>query len=75
MSVECKFCDLKILRSEYEEHQNDCGSRTDLCELCNQRVMLKDMDEHKQAKCRHMRSEYTKNSYAVRGMRFEEMTM
>lgn len=34
-----------------------CGSRTDFCELCNQRVMLRDMSEHKETKCGHLRAE------------------
>lgn len=55
--MECKYCELEIRRADYQDHVNGCGSRTDFCELCNQRVMLKDMDEHKQIKCGHMKSE------------------
>lgn len=70
--MECKFCELDILREEYVEHQNGCGSRTDFCEFCNQRVMLKDMAEHKQTKCGHMKSEYTMSSYDLRQRSFDE---
>ena len=52
--VECQYCDLEVLRGDYVEHQNDCGSRTDFCDFCNQRVMLKDLAEHKQTGCRLM---------------------
>lgn len=72
MRVECKYCELEIPRAEYTEHKNGCGSRTDFCELCNQRVMLKDMEEHKQAKCGHLKSEDAMSSYALRQMGFEE---
>ena len=33
------------------EHAEGCGSRTDFCELCNKRVMLKNMEEHRANKC------------------------
>ena len=57
MRIECKYCQLEIRRVDYLEHVDGCGSRTDFCEICNQRVMLRDMDEHKLAKCAHMKSE------------------
>ena len=34
-----------------------CGSRTEICEMCGQRVMLKDLDEHKMHKCASVRAE------------------
>ena len=55
--VECKYCELDIRRGDYQAHSNQCGSRTDFCELCNQRVMLRDMSEHKETKCGHLRAE------------------
>ena len=55
--MECKYCELDICRSDYPEHVEQCGSRTDFCDLCNQRVMLKDMSEHKAMKCGHMKAE------------------
>lgn len=50
--MECKYCELEILRKNYTEHIEGCGSRTDICELCSERVRLRDMYEHKQSKCR-----------------------
>lgn len=55
--VECKYCELDVKHKEYGDHVDACGSRTDYCELCGQRVMLKDMDEHKMAKCASVRAE------------------
>ncbi len=49
---ECKYCELDIARGVYDEHVEGCGSRTDFCELCNQRVMLRDMQEHLENKCK-----------------------
>lgn len=51
LKLECKYCDLEFRRIELSEHIEGCGSRTDHCELCNRRVMLKDMAEHKENKC------------------------
>ena len=31
---------------EFSQHELICGSRTDNCTHCNQRIMLKDMDKH-----------------------------
>ncbi len=45
--MECKYCELHVKRKDFHEHVDGCGSRTDPCELCNQRVMLKDTEEHK----------------------------
>ena len=55
--MECKYCELEVRRANYPDHVDQCGSRTDFCELCNQRVMLKDMSEHKAMKCGHMKAE------------------
>ena len=51
MKKECKYCELDIARDQYEEHTESCGSRTDFCELCNQRVLLRDMQDHLVNKC------------------------
>ena len=66
--VECKYCELDIRRSEYPEHVEQCGSRTDYCELCNQRVMLKEMSEHQAMKCGHMKAESALRRSELRGM-------
>ena len=49
--VECKYCELDVKAADYDTHIDACGSRTDYCDKCNVRVMLKDMEEHKLAKC------------------------
>ena len=55
--VICKYCQLEIRRGDHEDHIEGCGSRTDLCELCGQRVILRDMYEHQQNKCAHMKAD------------------
>ena len=42
---------------EYDGHIDTCGSRTDYCDKCNLRVMLKDMEEHKLTKCGDLKAE------------------
>ena len=49
--VECKYCELDIKFKDFETHLDSCGSRTDYCDRCNRRVMLKNMEEHKAMKC------------------------
>ena len=43
--------------ADYDVHIDACGSRTDYCEKCNIRVMLKDMEEHKLIKCGDLKAE------------------
>ena len=68
VKVECKYCELDIRRADYPEHTDQCGSRTDFCEQCNMRVMLKDMSEHKLTKCGHMKAESPLQRYQLEGM-------
>ena len=68
MKVECKYCELEVRRGDYPEHTEGCGSRTDFCELCNQRVMLKEMNEHKAMKCGHMKAESPLRRYELEQM-------
>lgn len=42
----CKFCELELPKTELEEHEDYCGSRTDKCIECGQLVMFKDKDMH-----------------------------
>ncbi|XP_060533214.1 TRAF-type zinc finger domain-containing protein 1-like isoform X2 [Cylas formicarius] len=37
----CKYCDLELPKSELDEHENYCGSRTDKCLECGELVMFK----------------------------------
>ena len=63
--MECKYCELDVKHKEYGDHVDACGSRTDYCELCGQRVMLKDMDEHKMAKCASVRAESPLDQHTI----------
>ena len=56
-SVECKYCELEVKAGDYDTHIDTCGSRTDFCDKCNIRVMLKDMEEHKLAKCGDLKAD------------------
>ena len=51
----CEFCELSYPAMNFEEHQAVCGSRTDKCDICGERVMLKVMESHVRA-CSHMMS-------------------
>ena len=37
--------------NEYNSHAYVCGSRTDICEVCQMRVMLRDMENHGKNQC------------------------
>ena len=49
--VECQYCELQIKAHDKLQHEDRCGSRTDVCEKCQQYVMLKMMKEHEEHYC------------------------
>ena len=49
--IGCEFCQLDVKAPEFEEHHAACGSRTDECERCRKRVMLRFMADHLEHEC------------------------
>lgn len=48
--IPCPYCNLPILLSEYEEHEQYCAEMKDECIYCNKEIRKKDKEEHEQ-KC------------------------
>jgi len=46
--VSCIYCELKLVVSEIEEHQQKCGDITEPCPQCKQRVMRRYLFDHPQ---------------------------
>lgn len=46
----------------FDEHQDECGSRTKLCEKCSKSVLLREYDVH-EATCEGMPSPATERAY------------
>ena len=44
--IECQYCSLLVDKSEIEEHEKMCGSRTVQCEICGQYVQTRLLDQH-----------------------------
>lgn len=44
--VTCKYCEISLPRERMEDHEEFCGSRTDLCEKCSKYVLIRDIQEH-----------------------------
>ena len=42
----CVYCECPLPAKEIKEHQDWCGSRTEECELCGQRVQFRHLDSH-----------------------------
>jgi len=49
--VDCEYCELQFKAMDLYQHQDSCGSRTDVCEKCQQYVMLKEMKSHLENMC------------------------
>ncbi|XP_043942516.1 XIAP-associated factor 1-like isoform X4 [Protopterus annectens] len=45
-TIPCEFCKMEVELRNFPEHQNYCGSRTDLCPLCQKRITYFDMEQH-----------------------------
>uniref|UniRef100_A0A3Q3WFE0 TRAFD1/XAF1 zinc finger domain-containing protein n=1 Tax=Mola mola TaxID=94237 RepID=A0A3Q3WFE0_MOLML len=43
---ECRFCELEVPWRQLDEHEQVCGSRTELCGDCGRYVTLRDQPEH-----------------------------
>ena len=46
VNIECQYCSLLVDRSEIEEHEKMCGSRTVQCEICGQYVQTRLLNQH-----------------------------
>ncbi|XP_029915479.1 TRAF-type zinc finger domain-containing protein 1 isoform X2 [Myripristis murdjan] len=44
--VPCQYCDLELVFSQAEEHEDYCGARTEPCPLCKCNVMLREIAVH-----------------------------
>jgi len=49
--VDCEYCELQVKAMDHYQHQDHCGSRTDVCDKCQQYVMLKEMKNHLENMC------------------------
>ena len=41
--LNCKFCDLQLPESQYDDHEAMCGARTTSCEYCNKKLLIKQL--------------------------------
>ncbi|EEB15868.1 conserved hypothetical protein [Pediculus humanus corporis] len=44
--VKCSICDIDVVVTEINEHEDYCGSRTEKCLSCEKYVMLKYKTQH-----------------------------
>lgn len=58
---QCCFCELEVAFDALQEHQDVCGSRTELCPNCSQYVMLKDQGRHDDSNCTYPAPRATNN--------------
>ena len=43
---ECMFCEMQLRFDELLQHQETCGNRTDICESCGTRILVKQKGVH-----------------------------
>lgn len=51
MPIQCSYCDLEYPKCDFKAHEQACGSRTEDCDKCQQKVMLCDMIRHELSGC------------------------
>jgi hypothetical protein len=42
----CSFCELCLSLSELAYHEGMCGARTEMCEYCNKKMLVKQLKPH-----------------------------
>ena len=50
--MNCKFCEIILPACDISEHQESCGSRTEECENCQRRILVKDFENHIASGCK-----------------------
>jgi len=53
LMVECEYCHLEFGAAVLDEHSNNCGTRTDVCDRCMHYVRLRDFRRHLDSGCTH----------------------
>jgi len=51
--IPCSICELELPMVEMAEHEQWCGSRTELCTMCERYIKLKDLDIHISTNCQY----------------------
>ena len=44
--VQCRYCEIDLKFTDFFEHENACGSKTEKCEKCGNYIMLRAADKH-----------------------------
>lgn len=44
--IGCQYCGMPFVYNELEEHEEICGSKTDICDICHQKFTRKTIAEH-----------------------------
>lgn len=49
--MNCQYCEITLPACDIEEHKESCGSRTEECENCKRRILVKDLEGHISSGC------------------------
>ena len=49
--VHCQYCEIDCPKDELDAHEDSCGTRTEICDKCQKRVMHRDLSEHVASNC------------------------
>ena len=63
--VNCRFCNIPTQLSDIISHENICGNRTEVCELCREFVKYKERSLHNNVQCQRkvIKKEEKSNRY------------
>ena len=42
----CEYCEIDVQAANLENHEHMCGSRTDVCEICGNNILVRMLKEH-----------------------------
>lgn len=49
--TKCHYCEMDMAMDALKEHQSYCGTRTESCLKCGNRIMLRDQARHEESNC------------------------
>lgn len=44
--MSCEYCEIQVPASGLENHEFICGSRTEMCEICGNHILIRMMKDH-----------------------------
>ncbi|KAA6400946.1 MAG: hypothetical protein EZS28_003530 [Streblomastix strix] len=66
----CPYCKIELIPSTLYSHQEECGARTDECQICGARIRNRDMENHILSNCEDLTLKQQQQDQGYNDMEF-----